>query len=216
GDVDHLITKQVFAFDTEQHVTIRHRHRDHDGRSLARAKRVFIDDDLDTLVAITEIGRRVGGNKHVCFCFHWRQEAIAFHIDALAALPRHAIETLALGREVQLRDALAVSLHCLREYVVMLITAKLQSPTSLASRWKRWKEVRLLLQTSQFFALYFAATRIDPDFPPVITRDFHRAFGLHRLLVGVERLDVDRDLVFRTVDVICRARVDVITLPRHA
>src|SRR6185369_4842015 len=133
------------------------------------------------------------------------QEAVAFHINALAALPRHAIETFAIRREVQLCDAVSVSLHYLREYVVMLITAKLQSPASLSSRRERRKEIRLLLQTSQFFALHFATTRIDPDFPPVITRDFHRAFGLHRLLVGVERLDVDRDLVFRAVDVICRA-----------
>jgi hypothetical protein len=39
---------------------------------------------------------------------------------------------------------------------------------------------------------------------------------LHRLFVGIERLDVDRDFIFRAVDISFGTRIDVVTLARDA
>ena len=78
--MDQTVTKQVFTFDTEQHVTIRLRHRDHDRRSLSGAESVFIDDDLHTAVVITEISRGIGTNENISFGFDRRQQTIA-HCD---------------------------------------------------------------------------------------------------------------------------------------
>ena len=100
GDVDHVITQQVFSLDTKQHITIRNGNRDHHGRSLPRAESIFVDNDLETAMSITEIGCRVGRDKNRGFRFDGRQKAIALHISALATLPRDAIVAFALGCEV--------------------------------------------------------------------------------------------------------------------
>src|SRR6185436_7440622 len=80
---------------------------------------------------------------------------------------------------------------------------------------ERRKYVESLLQVAQLCALHFPATRIDPDFPPVIARDLHRAFGLNGLLVRIQSFDVDRNFVLRPVNVSRWTRIDVVTLPRH-
>src|SRR5215204_4527944 len=141
SDVDHLVTEQVFTFDAKQHVSVCNRRGDHYGRSLSRTERVFIDNDLEPVASITEIGRGIGRHEYVRLCFYWRQESIPFHIDALATLPRDAVVAFALGSEVKLRSAVAVRLNCLREDLVVLIPAKLQSPMTLTSRCERRKEI---------------------------------------------------------------------------
>ena len=151
--MDHLVTKQVFTFDAEEHVTIAHRNRDHHRSCLAAAESIFIDDDFEPRIPVAQISRRVRGNKYVRFRFDRRQEPIAPGVDALTALPRDAIVTISLGCEVQLRFALAIGFHCLREYVVMLITAKLQAPRPLASAHEWRKHTGALLQFAQLRAL---------------------------------------------------------------
>ena len=89
--MDHLVTKQVFAFDTEKYVTIADRNRDHHRRCLPGAESVFVDDDFETAAVIPQISRRVGRDENIGFCFDRRQKAIAFEVNALAALPRDAI-----------------------------------------------------------------------------------------------------------------------------
>ena len=106
--------------------------------------------------------------------------------------------------KLQLRRAFGVGLHRLREDVVVLVAAKLEPPRLLSSVDQRRKRHRLLAQQTQLFAFHFAAAGIEPDFPPVIARDFNGAFGRHRLLVSIERFDVDRDFVFRAIDVLLR------------
>src|SRR6185503_18682051 len=100
-------------------------------------------------------------------------------------------------------------------YLVLLITAKLQSPATLAFLSEGRKHIGTFAQLAQLFALHFTPARIDPDFPPVIACDFHRSFGLDRLLVRIQSLNVDRDFIFRAVQVLFRTWIDVITLSRH-
>src|SRR6185369_10099286 len=100
-------------------------------------------------VVVTQLSRRVVCNEHVSFGFHWRQQAIAFFVYALITLPRDAVIAFAIGREVQLCNPVAIGLQCLREDVVVLMPAKLQTPTPLASACDRRKYFRALLQLPQ-------------------------------------------------------------------
>src|ERR1043165_7399412 len=216
-DMDHLVAEQIFAFDTEKHVAIIRRNRDHYRRSLAGAESVFVDHDLETFSPILQISRRIRRYEDIGLRLDRGQQSIAFRIGALATLPRHAIIAFTLRCEIELSRAFAVSFYRLREDVVVLVAAKLQTPRQLRPSASLERKLRRTLsQLTQLFALHFTSTRIDPNFPPVIARDFYGAFGLNRLLVRIERLDVHGDFVLRPVDVSFGLRIDVITLARDA
>src|SRR6185295_5430849 len=167
-------------------------------------------------VLVTEIVGRIGGDEDVGFSFDRRQEAIAFAAarHCLAALPRYVVIAFAFRSELQLRRAFSVGLYGLRQNVVVLIAAKLQPPGFLSFVYGWRKRYGLVAQEAQLVALHFAASRIEPDFPPVVARDFNNTFGSYRLLVGVEGFDINGDFVFRTIDVFFRSRIDVVTLTR--
>ena len=108
GDVDQLVTVEIFAFDAEQHVAIVGWNRQHHRRRLSGAERIFVDDDLDAVVTIAKIGGRVGGDEDVGLRLDRRQEAIALGSarQRLTALPRDAIVAFALGREIAIAPRL--------------------------------------------------------------------------------------------------------------
>ena len=106
GYMDHLVTKQIFTFDTEEHIAIADRNRNHHRRRLSGAERVFVDDDLETVAPVTEIGSGIGSDKDISLCFDRWQKAIALRIDALTALPRDAVITFFVGSEIELCDRL--------------------------------------------------------------------------------------------------------------
>src|SRR6185503_16236935 len=160
GHMDQTVTEQVFTFDTKQHIPIGLRHRDHHGGSLSGAERVFVDDEIETFMVIAEISRGIGADEDVSLGFNRRQQAIAHHIGALAALPRDVIVAFALGCEIQLGHTVFISLNRLRAYLVLLITAKLQSPPTLTFLSQGRKHIRTFAQLAQLFALHFTPARI--------------------------------------------------------
>src|SRR4030095_11746059 len=59
GEMDELVTVQVFALNAEENIAIRRRSVEHHGGLLTGAKGVLIDDDFKAAVAISQLGRRV-------------------------------------------------------------------------------------------------------------------------------------------------------------
>src|ERR1043165_5341932 len=134
-------------------------------------------------MVIAKISCRIRADEDVSLRFDRRQQTIAHNVRALAALPRDVIIAFAFSSEIQLGHAVFVSLDCLSAYLVSLITAKLQTPATLAFLGDGRKYVGTFAQLAQLFALHFTPARIDPDFPPVITCDFNGSFGLDRCVV---------------------------------
>src|SRR5438477_3605168 len=180
SDVDQLITVEVLALDAEQDISIVSWHRDHHRRRLAGAEGVFINYDFYTAGSITKFGCGVGGDKDSCLSCNRRQESSAFR-RPLTAFPGDAIVAVALGNEIQLSRPLNVCLQCLGEDVVVLIAAKLELPP-LLTFGRGWGK-RFFAQEAQLFAFHFTASGVEPDFVPVIARDFDRSFSRNGLLI---------------------------------
>src|SRR5262249_40298250 len=113
--------------------------------------------------------------------------------------------------EIELSLAFGVGIYFLGKDVVTVIAAELEPPSGNSMRGR---EGAFFEQLFQFLAFYFSATRVEPDFLPGVARDLDDPFDLHRLVVGVERLEVDRDLVLGSVEVVPGARVEGIALAR--
>src|SRR5688572_17545987 len=64
--------------------------------------------------------------------------------------------------------------------------------------------------------MHLTPARVDPNFPPIISRDLYSAFRLDRLFVCVERFHIDSNFVLWTMDVSYETRIDVVTLSRDA
>jgi hypothetical protein len=65
-------------------------------------------------------------------------------------------------------------------------------------------------------AAHFLAGGIDPDLDPAVPHDGDAAFGLHRIGIGVLRLERELDGVARTIDRVRRVRLDGVREARDA
>ena len=56
----------------------------------------------------------------------------------------------------------------------------------------------------------------NPDFIPIIARDFDGSFSLQRLVIRIESLEIHRHLVLRTVKIVRWICINIITLAGDA
>src|SRR5687767_3388871 len=81
--MDELIAVEVFAFETEQHIAVASWRDQHYWRLLSRAKRILVDDDLQSAVPITEIGAAASRYPDCCLGFDRRAFVVAGPCDPI-------------------------------------------------------------------------------------------------------------------------------------
>src|SRR5258706_736695 len=100
--MDELIAVEVFAFDAEQHIAIVSRRDQHYWRLLSRAKRILVDDDLQSAVPVTEIGAATSRYPYRCLGFDRRALIVARPSDSIVAFTLRRKAELAFSVSVRL------------------------------------------------------------------------------------------------------------------
>src|SRR6266850_5294931 len=216
SDVDKLIAVKIFTFNAEKNIAIISWYHQHDRRRLTAPEGVFVYDYLDTVVTVAKLTRRVCCNKDVGLCLNRREKPVSLGI-VLATLPFNPVVALALRCETHFRRALSISFHCGRGNFIVLITLKLELPGPLSRRpllRSRREGSRPLTQQAKLVPFHFPAIRVEPDFIPVIACDLYDAFGRDRLVVSIERFDIEGNFVQRAIDILFGTCIDVVALSR--
>ena len=214
GHVYQTIAVDALGLDGEQHIAVVGRDGQHHRRGLAGAEGVLVHDEVHPAGTVAELLRLLRGDAD-------RRLGQDRAVAGIVALPRHPVVPRARRRKDELRVAVGVGLDTLRQNVLALVAAEFQLPRLLVRRGASWESRtsdvnRESHLRGNFINRDLLPVRTDPDFYPVLTRHLDFTNDLLRILIGIERLDIDPHAILRTIDIMLGMQVHVVLLLRHA